>query len=248
MSGTGGAEQGRELEPADEAALDALAEVDPATAERIRAMLDAPGLVGLDDERLDALPDLDGLDDDPDLDEDDEESDQVLDAEAARRARKVVKRAARDAAADAADTESWDSYWEAAERLRKAPTTVIRGVTVTVPHDLPLSFDRRAEQLRASGREQDVRELVGILYGPDALDGWIDAGMGQQEFQAVLVYGLAHGRGEAMTVAQAREAVLTQGKSLLANRAARRNSARSGGPSKRTSSASTGSGRKRSQR
>lgn len=151
-----------------------------------------------------------------------------------------------------ADGQSWDAFWAEVQRKKlaerkKSATVVIRGVEVTVPADLPMRFDQDLAALGDSDDEADVRHLVGELFGDGVLDAWVDAGMSEEEFKTVLLWGVAVGRGRDITFAQAYEAVQTEGKSLAppANRSSRRASARSGGASKRTSAASTRSPRKR---
>lgn len=162
--------------------------------------------------------------------------------------------AARKTAPSSADTESWDAFW--AEVQSGQHTEVIRGVQVVVPTDLPLIFQQRANALKDSERDEDMHELVGLIFGDDVLGRWIDAGMGLREFQVVCAWGYANGSGKATTFAEAYEIVTTaeaEGKALTSpNRAARRaatkpQSSAGGATSKRTSSASTGSARRTSR-
>lgn len=246
---------------ADDAAARRVDRRDPELAARIRA----EGLVAvlcpaeppdeLDDAAQDAEDELD-IDDEQDADADEQDADGETAADRSPRlaaARLAGKRAARRATADAGDTASWDSFWaerqreEAAERGVET-TTVIRGVEVVIPHDLPLKFDQRVTQMQGSARIEDVHDLVGELFGEGVLDEWVESGMGDREFQTVLLWGIARGKGRQVTFEQAYEAVRTQGKSLLPNRSAKRGSARSGGPSKQTSAASTASPPGRSRR
>lgn len=151
--------------------------------------------------------------------------------------------------------ESFDAFW--AEVARSGRTTVIRGVQVPVPTDLPLAVEQRISDLRESSAEEDVAELLAMLFGGDVLDQWRDAGMGLIELQTVMTWALAQASGQDMAFAEALELVRSgggEGKPPAPagpNRAARRAtprkpSARTGGRSKRTSSASTGSVRKTS--
>ncbi|MGW4602743.1 hypothetical protein ACWENS_05635 [Streptomyces sp. NPDC004532] len=152
---------------------------------------------------------------------------------------------------NATDTETFDEFWASVAAAR---TEVIRGVEVAVPTDMPLAMSHRLEELQDSERDEDLHELVGILFGGEVLADWIDAGMGAVEFQTVLVWGLAHASGQDMSFREAHRVALeaAEGKAPAgrpANRAARRSqSAAGGGPSKRTSGGSTGSARKRSRR
>ncbi|MCO7196894.1 hypothetical protein [Pseudonocardia sp. McavD-2-B] len=129
--------------------------------------------------------------------------------------------------------QSWDEFWAAYQRRKaaergEAATTVIRGVEVTVPHDLPLAFDEHVNDVEGSEDESDVERLVGELFGDDVFGQWKAAGMTSVEFQIVLLWGMANGKGNALTFAQAAEAVETEGKSLAPNRSARRKSAKAG--------------------
>jgi hypothetical protein len=152
--------------------------------------------------------------------------------------------------------ESWDAFW--AEQTAKQRTETIRGEVVPVPSDLPLSLQARLGDLQDSEDENDVAELVSLLFGDGVLDRWRDAGMGLVELQVVLAWGLAHAAGKDVTFAQAHAMVLAAADAEgnlpgPANRAERRAAQRSqsaagGGPSRPISSASTGSGRKKSRR
>lgn len=158
------------------------------------------------------------------------------------------------AAGKVADTASWDAFW--AEVSGSAGTETIRGVVVPVPTDLPMLFQVRLDELRESERDEDMHELIGLLFGEGVLQRWIDAGMGLLEFQVVLAWGIAAGRGTPVTFSEAHQLVVkadAAGKagSVPPNRAARRAapkkpSAATGGRSKPTSGASTTSRRKTS--
>lgn len=151
-------------------------------------------------------------------------------------------------------TQSWDAFW--AEANAKPKTEVIRGVTVPVPSDMPLGFQQRANELRDSTRDEDVQELVAMIFGEGVLDQWIANGMGAKEFKVVCGWGYANGSGNAVTFREAFDlmaAAEAEGKAgSPANRATRRAatkkpSSAGGATSKRTSSASTASARKTSQ-
>ncbi|MCX5197229.1 hypothetical protein OOK31_25580 [Streptomyces sp. NBC_00249] len=144
--------------------------------------------------------------------------------------------------------DSFDAYWA---EVSSTATETIRGVTVRVPFDIPMAMEQRLADLQESAREEDLAELVSLLFdiGPDAFATWKQAGMGATEFQVVLAWGMAHADGQAMTWAEAHALVLratSEGKAQAApNRAARRaSSASTGGRSKATSARGTGSARK----
>ncbi len=153
--------------------------------------------------------------------------------------------------------ESWDAFWAETSAGR---TEVIRGVEVPVPTDMPIVMERRVEELRESESEEDLRELVGLLFGRDILGEWMDQGMGVRELQTVLTWGYAQANGRDITFREALEIVQSGGvgKQAGPNRATRRASAAKksasvkasaagGGRSRRTSSGSTGSARTRSR-
>lgn len=154
-------------------------------------------------------------------------------------------------------TQSWDAFW--AEVNAKPKTEVIRGVTVPVPTDMPLGFQQRANELRDSTNDADIRELTAMIFGDGVLDQWIANGMGAREFMVVCGWGFANGSGQTMTFREAYDLMAkaeAEGKADSApspNRATRRAatkkpSSAGGATSKRTSSASTGSARTTSAR
>lgn len=158
--------------------------------------------------------------------------------------------AARKPTAETVDTASFDAFW--AEVQGKRQSEIIRGVSVPVPDDLPIRFRKRMIELQDSDRDEDVQELVGMIFGEGILDQWIAAGMGGREFKVVMTWGLANGGGKPTSFREAFDIVQNadaQGKEASApspNRAARRaatnsRSSATGTTSKRTSSASTAS-------
>ncbi|GAA3441065.1 hypothetical protein [Planomonospora venezuelensis] len=150
--------------------------------------------------------------------------------------------------------ESWDAFWaeiqrqEAAERGESA-TETIRGVQVVVPHDLPLRFDRRLEQVRDSSAIGDITGLIVELFGADVLDAWVDAGMTAMEFRVVVAWGLARGRGRDLSFRDAYELVKNNSEGKAPGKGTRRSggSGGSGQRSKRTSGGSTASRRRASR-
>jgi hypothetical protein len=151
--------------------------------------------------------------------------------------------------------QSWDAFKR--EHLERE-TVDVEGVAVPVPADLPFGFKHRAEQLSASSSEDDVAELVGMLFGPDIYDQLVDAGLGAMGFLTLLMWGMAQGSGRDLSFSEAYEIVTSDdpGKAAVRaipqNRAARRaaskpRSTSTGARSSRTSAASTGSARKTSR-
>lgn len=146
--------------------------------------------------------------------------------------------------------DSFDAYWA---EVTGARTETIRGVTVRVPVDVPMVLGQRIVDLQESEQEEDMAELIGLLFGvgADAFETWKQAGMGVEEFQVVLAWGLAHANGNPITWQDAHRLAqdATSGKvPAPPNRAARRaSSASTGGPSKPRSSRSTASTRRASR-
>ncbi|MER8219689.1 hypothetical protein ABTZ58_03645 [Streptomyces sp. NPDC094143] len=152
--------------------------------------------------------------------------------------------------------ESWDAFWAEASGGR---TTVIRGVEVPVPTDVPLAMEQRIEELQDSESKEDLAELLAMLFGQDVLDQWMDAGMGMLELQTVMAWAMAQAGGRDITFGEALELVRSGEAGKLPgpkgpNRAARRatgapakRSAAGGGRSAQTSAANTASRRKTSR-
>lgn len=144
------------------------------------------------------------------------------------------------------ETQSWDDFW--AEVNHKPATVTIREVEVVVPTDLPLSFQQRMNALRDSERDEDVQELVSMIFGPGVLDQWLASNMGSREFKTVLMWGMSNGSGKSISFQEAYDLLITaeaEGKAPgQPNRAARRagtkkRSSNTGHTSKRISNVST---------
>lgn len=117
---------------------------------------------------------------------------------------------------DAVEEAGWDAFWdevlrEEAEAAGRAPTEVIRGVTVKVPRDLPLKFQIKSQRMRDRDDEDAFAELLAELFGADVLDAWREAGMGAREFRTVLAWAMAHGRGRPISFREAYELVRAEG-------------------------------------
>lgn len=157
-----------------------------------------------------------------------------------------------------AKSESWDDFWAEVSGGR---TEVIRGVEVRVPTDVPLGFEASLGHLSGLGEDSDLEEfeeLVAPLFGLGVFGQWAEAGMGAVELLTVITWGMMQSRGKDITFREAYEIVTSDdpGKAAGGNRGTRRTtkkaaskprSASTGGPSKRTSSANTGSARKTSR-
>ena len=110
-----------------------------------------------------------------------------------------------DQAVDAEQTEDFDEFWSARKRTRRA--TTIMGVKVELPASLPLQFELEARRLQRSKRDRDVRTLVGILFGADALDQWTERGMDLEQLMVLLAWAPQVIAGEDVTLAQVADQV-----------------------------------------
>ena len=149
--------------------------------------------------------------------------------------------------------QSWEDFKREAFGGR---TEVIGGVTVRVPTDMPLVLEEWAEGLSTDSKKEDFDEVVTLLFGEGVFQQWITAGMGAVELMTAIMWGMVQGTGRDVTFMEAYELVTSDdpGKALTApaNRAQRRaaskpRSTSTGGRSRPTSSASTGSARKTSR-
>jgi hypothetical protein len=152
-------------------------------------------------------------------------------------------------------TQTWDAFWAEVQAEQQAEIEQICGVDVPVPVDMELQFSERVKQLRESDRDEDIEELVSMLFGSGVLAQWRANGMTQRGFRTVLLWGMARAEGLVMTFREAYDRMVdveaNPQRAAAPNReqrraAAKRPSASTGGRSKRTSSGSTGSGRKKS--
>lgn len=147
------------------------------------------------------------------------------------------------------EPDSFDAFWDEVHGGRR--TTLIEGVQVSVPTDLPLGFQERYRELANSSSDDDAVELIEMLFGADAAKQWMaPPKIGQRKLMTVLLWGMAQALGEDVDFAEAYRRVqagAVEGKAP-ANRASKRAAQRkpsgsSGGRSKRTSPASTASTR-----
>lgn len=154
------------------------------------------------------------------------------------------------------DDQSFDDFWDEVHGGRR--TTVVMGVEVAVPNDVPFGFSERFEALKDSTSEDDAAELIALIFGDEAADAWMaPPRIGLRKLLTILAWGMAQASGQDITFAEAykgvTEGLTAEGKAPTGkNRAARRaapkpRSAAGGGPSKRTSSGSTGSARRTSR-
>lgn len=110
--------------------------------------------------------------------------------------------------ADEHGTEDFDAFW--ASRKRKVRKTKIMGVEVELPPSLPLEFEMKAKQMERSTDEDDIRYLVGLLFGQDALDTWAKRGMDGDQLAVLLAWAPAAIAGSNVTLAQVADELARQ--------------------------------------
>jgi hypothetical protein len=102
-----------------------------------------------------------------------------------------------------ADFEAfWSSYAPTLEE-DKPETVTIFGVDVEIPHDLPLKVTVQVERFQDSADIDTIRHLVGLIFDADVLGEWIERDITEEQFAVLLVWGMANGKGQKTTFAEA---------------------------------------------
>lgn len=155
-----------------------------------------------------------------------------------RREREVKRDAKRDRyarqreAAQRAETADFDAF-----RAQQAPTTLgvrIRGRVFHLPKQAPLSYTLTTERHQQRGGQmttEELRRMVTMLLGPDALDHIIEAGYDHDDLGILIMYASANlgSPVEKVTFAEAEQFYrdnedAMRGKAPAPNRADRRQS------------------------
>lgn len=97
-------------------------------------------------------------------------------------------------------TEDFDAFWQS--RTRKRKVTTIMGRRTELPAALPLQFELEAKKVARSKRDKDVRRMVSILFGDEALAEWAEAGMDSEQFAVLLAWAPRVIAGHDVTLAQ----------------------------------------------
>lgn len=101
--------------------------------------------------------------------------------------------------------EDFDEFWST--RKRRKRSTTIMGVKVDLLPSLPLEFEMEAKRLQRSKREKDVKHLLAILFGDDALAQWSKNGMDLEQFMVLLAWAPQVIAGRDVTLAEVADAV-----------------------------------------
>jgi hypothetical protein len=101
---------------------------------------------------------------------------------------------------DIEDFELWRTKQKAKRKRKRAR---IFGRVVTLPTSIPLGLSMDEAKLRRSSNEDDLKLIVGHLFGKDALEHWASQGADLEDFQVLLTYGYAHADGQDITFEEA---------------------------------------------
>lgn len=96
----------------------------------------------------------------------------------------------------------FDAFWKKRDKKRPAKRLRIFGQVVELPKSLPLQFELEARRVAKSKRDEDVHNLVAILFGADAYEAWAEAGMDLDQFQVLLAWGPRYIAGQQVTLEQ----------------------------------------------
>lgn len=124
--------------------------------------------------------------------------------------------------------DDFDEFFAQETKTRPRQVVTLYGTRYTLPDSLPLMFTLQMARVQDSQDVEDVRKMLGTLFGPDALDKWAERGMTDRQFSVVLIYAAANVRAPgSLSMAEAAamhdHAEAAKGKAEPpANRAARR--------------------------
>lgn len=155
---------------------------------------------------------------------------------------------------DAADGEDFTAFWHGRNRRGAILRNVVPGVNVELPPELPLAFEVEARRLANDESLAAVHHLFAMLYGTGTLDQLIGGGLTGEQLGVLILWGAANGSGRVMSLADATaefermKAAKAAGKALPRPSGSGGTSAGTGGASRPTSRASTGSKKKKSRR
>ncbi|MCX4824248.1 hypothetical protein OG883_31205 [Streptomyces sp. NBC_01142] len=91
------------------------------------------------------------------------------------------------------EVADFDAFFaEQAEPEPKGVPLRLYGRTYTLPPTLPALFTLQLHRVQHSARPDDIRRLLGSLFGPDAVDHWTEAGMSDRHLGIVLLWSTAN--------------------------------------------------------
>ncbi|MFI1191539.1 hypothetical protein [Streptomyces californicus] len=91
------------------------------------------------------------------------------------------------------EVADFDAFFaEQAEPEPKGHPLKLYGRTYTLPPTLPALFTLQLHRVQHSARPEDIRRLLGSMFGPDAVDHWTEAGMSDRHLGIVLLWATAN--------------------------------------------------------
>ncbi|WP_154685906.1 hypothetical protein [Streptomyces himastatinicus] len=91
------------------------------------------------------------------------------------------------------EVADFDAFFaEQAEPERQGVPLKLYGRTYVLPPTLPALFTLQLHRVQHSARPDDIRRLLGSLFGPDAVDHWTEAGMDDRRLGIVLLWSTAN--------------------------------------------------------
>lgn len=96
--------------------------------------------------------------------------------------------------------EDFDA-WRREQKAKRGAGKRVRifGHVVEMPTSLPLGLTIELDKVAASSDMDDIKKIVGHVYGPNALDQWVAGGADLEDFQVLLAYGVASAAGQNLT-------------------------------------------------
>lgn len=105
------------------------------------------------------------------------------------------------------DTDDFLSFWAEYQAQQDVPTRRIFGVDVPIPNDIPLAFEKQAEELQNSNDIEDIKRLLAALFAPEIFDQWMDRGLTNKMLSVLLAWGMSNASGSPIEFAEAAELV-----------------------------------------
>lgn len=135
---------------------------------------------------------------------------------------------------DFGEVEDFDA-WRSQQRAKRTGGRRVKvfGRVVALPTSLPLGLQLSLDDI---SNVDDVRRIVGILYGEDALDHWVECDVDMADFQTLMAWGMASADGQRITfdeaarlVAEATKEKAAAGKARAPKKAKKRKRGPGGG-------------------
>lgn len=136
----------------------------------------------------------------------------------------------------AGDPADFDAFFAEQDTSRPRESFTLYGTRYVLPDSLPLMFTLQAERVQDSNDPNDVRKMLGTLFGGDTLDTWAEHGMTDRQFGIVLIYSAANVRTPGSVTMQRAAELHDEQERARAAEKPRRRTERRAGRSRRTGS------------